>query len=77
MGFLFEHDFDDINEILRLTYKRLGPSDRFLEWVYKILKRVRNFVEELFNSTDDFSAFENLAMPGFSAIRDMIFDLNE
>ena len=77
MGFLFEHDFDDINDILRLTYKRLGPSDRFFEWVYKILKRVRTFIDELFSSTSDFSAFENLTMTGFEAIRDMILDINE
>ena len=41
------------------------------------MKRVRSFIDELFSSTKDFSAFENLSMTGFEALRDMIFEINE
>ena len=44
-SFLFEYDFDDINHILKPIYQKLGPSDQFLEWVYKINKRARSFID--------------------------------
>lgn len=57
LSFLFDYDFDDIGKILMPIYKKLGPTDKLLEWIYKILKRARTFVTEILENTTDFQPF--------------------
>lgn len=43
-SFLFEYDKQDVNQIVRSIYEKMGPTTIFLEWVQKNVDRLTSFV---------------------------------
>ena len=38
-AFLFEHDKDDVDNIAKIFYDKMGPSDIFLDWAQNITQK--------------------------------------
>ena len=53
LQFLFDHDSDDISDILKLIYDILGPSDIFLAWAKHLTYRALNFFVEMYENVEN------------------------
>jgi len=64
LQFLFDHDSDDISDILKLVYDILGPSDIFLAWAKHLTYRALNFFVEMYENVENMEKFEKITTDG-------------
>ena len=56
-SFLFEHDNDYVDEIVKVFYVKMGPTDIFFDWVQHITSKAHQFLLSFFNSFENMSKF--------------------
>ena len=75
-SFLIDHDNGNVDEIVKVFYDKMGPSEIFFDWAQHITSKAHEFFVNFLNNFDAISKFEQLSTNGFEAIKAILFDVN-